>query len=204
MNSIRQRESILAEREKYDSEPANYPETDTSVTEVECSQPSMQDVMLEIAGVKQRILEIEGNISAGSKTGHNGIFETSVATQFSPLSSTRLQHGSRLDTSADSNESDGNAERFWIFFTKIKNNVSEKQMLDMVCESLCYSSKITPVVKRLVPYWKDPSTLPYVSFKIGIDPMMKTVALLPSTWPRNICFREFYDHLPVWEPSGQN
>lgn len=204
MTLIRQRNSLLAEREKFEPESAYHPSATDSAVEDLCSkQPSMQDVMDEITVMKQQISALHDNVSARIATDNERISETSVPMQHSPLSSTRLQHGSRLYSSANLSLSRDTGERFWMFFTRIKSNVTEEQMLNMVCESLQYSSSITPVVKKLVPPWKDASLMPYISFKIGIDPMMKTAALLPSTWPKNISFREFYNHLHVWEPTGR-
>lgn len=198
---------MLAERERF--EPAvpacynRYNQVTESDIEVENSKQTIQDLMHEIAAVKQQISDIHGSMSAGLVTGYERNPESSVLARSSPLSSTKLQQGSRLDSSANVSAVGDYADRFWIFFTRIKNTVTEKQMSDMVCQSLRYSpSSTSPVVKKLVPYWKDTSAMPYISFKVGIDPMMKTSALLPSTWPKNIHFREFYNDLHVWEPSG--
>lgn len=168
----------------------------------ERSKSTIDDVMHELSMVKQQISQIRENISAGPIADHERTLESSVATQASPLSSTRLQFGSRLDSNANSCSDAAGAQRFWLFFTRVKNTVTEDQMLDMVRKSLHHTSNIAPVVKKLTPYWMDASTMPYISFKICIDPSLKTTAMLPSTWPKNICFREFYNR--VWEPNGDS
>lgn len=86
-------------------------------------------------------------------------------------------------------------DRFWIFMTRVKNNVTEQQIMKLVADSLGTEDA---VVKKLVPPWKDTSSMPYVSFKVGVNERFKRIALLPATWPTGLCFREFRDY--IWEP----
>lgn len=66
----------------------------------------------------------------------------------------------------------------------------------MVAESLGIDDGI--LVKKLVPYWKDVSLLPFISFKVGIDPIFR--AMCSSTWPTRINFREFREQCNTWQP----
>lgn len=86
-------------------------------------------------------------------------------------------------------------DRFWLFFTRVKNRVTEQQISKLVTDSLGTEDV---VVRKLVPAWKDPLLLPYVSFKVGINVRLKQIALSSSTWPTGLCYREFRDY--VWEP----
>ena len=82
-------------------------------------------------------------------------------------------------------------EKFWLFFTHLKNTVSESQMHGLVSTSIGSSDII---VKKLVADWKDITRLPYVSFEIGIDADYKDMVMLPSTWPAGVHFREFHNN----------
>ena len=86
-------------------------------------------------------------------------------------------------------------DRFWLFFTKIKNSVTEQQILKLIHDSLGTDDA---VIKKLVPVWKDTFSMPYISFKVGINVRFKDTALLSSTWPTGLRFREFHD--TIWEP----
>ncbi|XP_055622381.1 uncharacterized protein LOC129765949 [Toxorhynchites rutilus septentrionalis] len=48
-------------------------------------------------------------------------------------------------------------------------------------------------VFKLIAKDKDISTLSFVSFKVGLDPSLKTKALDSETWPEGVLFREFED-----------
>ena len=85
--------------------------------------------------------------------------------------------------------------RFWLFLTRIKNCVHERDILKLVTDSLGTDDVI---VKKLVSAWKDPLSMPFISFKIGINVRLKGKALLQSTWPSGLHYREFHDN--YWEP----
>lgn len=53
------------------------------------------------------------------------------------------------------------------------------------------SAEVEPKVVKLVPKDKDPATLNFVTFKVGMKLSLKTSALSKETWPENIYFREF-------------
>lgn len=103
------------------------------------------------------------------------------------------QHSGRLSSAAVEQRAPN--DRFWLFFTRVKNYVTERQILEFVTDSLGTDDAF---VKKLVPAWKDTLSMPYVSFKVGVDVRLKETALLPSTWPAGLRFREFRED--VWEP----
>lgn len=86
-------------------------------------------------------------------------------------------------------------ERFWLFLTRIKNSVNEREVFKLVANALGTDDVL---VKKLVPAWKDSFSMPFISFKVGINVRLKRNALLPSTWPRGLHFREFRNN--YWEP----
>lgn len=104
--------------------------------------------------------------------------------------------GSNCSTT-DASISSVSQGKFWLFFTRLRNTVNERQMFRMVSTSI---GSENVAVKKLVADWKDVSTLPYISFKVGVDVEFKSVAMLPSTWPVGVCYREFYNTYDVWEP----
>lgn len=97
------------------------------------------------------------------------------------------------------NDSTHRSGKFWLYFNRIKNDVTENEMYSMVAESLGNTDAI--IVKKLVSSWTDVSRLPYVSFKVGVDDSLRERALCSSTWPRGICFREFKEQCYTWEPQ---
>lgn len=86
-------------------------------------------------------------------------------------------------------------DRFWLFLTGIKNCVHERDILELATDALGTDDVF---VKKLVPAWKDSLSMPFISFKIGINVRLKGKALLPSTWPSGLRFREFRNN--YWEP----
>lgn len=63
-----------------------------------------------------------------------------------------------------------------------------------------------PTVVKLVPKGKTIEYLSFVSFKIGLDPSLKSKALDPETWPEGLLFREFEDYgsSKFWFPLKTN
>lgn len=83
-------------------------------------------------------------------------------------------------------------KKFWIYLSRIHPDVSVENVHDMVKE--CLQCSEPPEVVRLVKKDVDVKSLRYISFKVGIDPKLKTTALTPCTWPAGIFFREFEDY----------
>lgn len=79
----------------------------------------------------------------------------------------------------------------WIYLSAFHPNTSEGQIASLVSE--CLELLNIPKVVKLVPKGKDPNSLQFVSFKVGVASQLKEKALACDTWPENIRFREFED-----------
>ncbi|XP_055614893.1 uncharacterized protein LOC129761203 [Toxorhynchites rutilus septentrionalis] len=82
--------------------------------------------------------------------------------------------------------------KFWIYLSRIRPDVSIQDVQKMVRANLELSHD--PEVVKLVAKGVDTSNMTYISFKVGLDPTLRTTALDPSTWPEGIMFREFEEH----------
>ncbi|XP_021709635.1 uncharacterized protein LOC110679416 [Aedes aegypti] len=98
-------------------------------------------------------------------------------------------------------ESIGGVDNFDLLLTNINATVSEEDVQRMVCRCLGARDNECNNVKKLVPRWVDCSTLDFVSFKIVLDRKWKPAAMMSSTWPKNIKFREFKRRLCTWKPD---
>nr|XP_029720678.1 uncharacterized protein LOC115262427 [Aedes albopictus] len=155
----------------------------------------------EIAKLKEEIASLHYSLHSitprveANKTedpnAHRPLAESSLLCLSDNQQST--QHSGRLSSAAVEQRAPN--DRFWLYFTRVKNYVTERQILEFVTDSLGTDDA---VVKKLVPAWKDTLSMPYVSFKVGVDVRLKETALLPSTWPAGLRFREFRED--VWEP----
>ena len=83
-------------------------------------------------------------------------------------------------------------QKFWLYLSRIRPDVSVDAVTSMVKANLEITTEPTAV--KLVPRGIDTSTMNFVSFKIGIDPAVKSKALESSTWPEGLLFREFEDY----------
>ncbi|XP_055633751.1 uncharacterized protein LOC129774078 [Toxorhynchites rutilus septentrionalis] len=95
------------------------------------------------------------------------------------VNNTLLRSGSRAD------------DKFWVYLSKISPDVKEADVQQLVKERL---STDDVIAKPLVPKGRPLSTLTFVSFKIGVSQDLKAKAMDPSTWPREIEFREFLEY----------
>lgn len=84
------------------------------------------------------------------------------------------------------------ADKFWLYLSRIRPNVSNEQILAMVRANI--EMDTDPEVVKLVAKGVDTSNMTFISFKVGLDPALKAVALDPSTWPEGIMFREFEEY----------
>lgn len=84
------------------------------------------------------------------------------------------------------------SKKFWLYLSRIQPDVSDEAVLNMVKSNMNLTEN--PDVIRLVPKGKDVSSLTFISFKIGLDPTMQSLALDPTTWPEGIMFRRFEDY----------
>lgn len=79
---------------------------------------------------------------------------------------------------------------FWLYLSAFEPSTSDSEIVAFVKECMS-STEVDPKVVRLVAKNKDPSTLSFVTFKVGVPKTLKDVALSSETWPDNIYFREF-------------
>lgn len=92
-------------------------------------------------------------------------------------------------------------QKFWLYLSRISCDVTVEQVRALVSRRL--GTDDVNVV-RLVGKGRDVSTLSFISFKIGLNTDVKAKALLPSTWPKGIQYREFIDHranVNFWKPQ---
>lgn len=91
--------------------------------------------------------------------------------------------------------------KFWLYVSRIARDVSADQ-LSAYAKKRLGTDDIQVV--RLVARNRDINTLTFISFKIGMNMDLKTKALLTSTWPRGVVFREFSDNRSggnFWRPE---
>ena len=80
-------------------------------------------------------------------------------------------------------------EKFWLYLSGLNPAITDSDVQKVVSKCLCTSNDADVV--RLVAKGKELSTMTFVSYKIGLDPQLKELALDPQCWPVGIRFREF-------------
>ena len=80
---------------------------------------------------------------------------------------------------------------FWLYLSGFHPLVTDDDVKTIV--SRCLDSADVLNVTRLVPKGMDVSKMTFVSFKIGLDPALKPLALNAENWPAGLMFREFVD-----------
>lgn len=163
---------------------------------------TVSQLQSEFATMKQCFAELKQSFNGGQNTNDNTVDVPSTSTpqgnscrgrSFSLHSNdtAHLQRGSNAEISTGS-------RKFWLFFTKVAKHVSTDAIGEMVKHSLETNDK--PEVMRLVPRWSNLENLRYVSFKVGIDWKHRGKAIMESTWPTGLLFREFEHRESCWEP----
>lgn len=84
------------------------------------------------------------------------------------------------------------ASKFWLYLSRIKPDVSNEAICAMVKANM--GLETDPEVVKLVAKGTDTSNMTFISFKVGLDPTLKSTALDPTTWPEGILFRQFDDY----------
>lgn len=102
----------------------------------------------------------------------------------------KILRGTNPSTTATVGAADIPANKFWLYLTKISPEVTEEDIHNLARSNLQCEDVIA---KALVPKGRPPSTLTFVSFKLGIPQDLKSKAMDPSTWPPQIQFREFIE-----------
>lgn len=82
--------------------------------------------------------------------------------------------------------------KFWLYLSGLHPQVTVADVQKIA--SRCLNVTTPADVVRLVPKDVDIAKLTFVSFKVGLDPSSKELALDASTWPDGILFREFVDY----------
>ena len=83
--------------------------------------------------------------------------------------------------------------RWWLYLSGFLPTISDTDVNKVVHRCLNLDDHDTIDVARLIPKGTDVSKLTFISFKIGLDPQLKQLALLASSWPTGLLFREFID-----------
>lgn len=82
----------------------------------------------------------------------------------------------------------------WIYLSAFDPSTSDDDIATLTINCMNLESEVKPKVVRLVPKDKDPATLSFVTFKVGVNKDLKDVALAKETWPENVYFREFENY----------
>lgn len=85
-------------------------------------------------------------------------------------------------------------ELLWIYLSAFDPSTSDDEIAALTINSMNLGPEVKPKVIRLVPKDKDPATLSFVTFKVGVSKDLKNVALAKETWPENVYFREFENY----------
>lgn len=81
--------------------------------------------------------------------------------------------------------------KFWLYLSGFQPLISPEDVQKIVARCLDLSTPCDVI--RLVPKGKDISSMSFVSFTIGLDPLLQNRALQASTWLEGLVFREFVD-----------
>lgn len=169
-------------------------------TEVSATKPNeISRIDDEIAALKKQIIAINQSLSNSAATSpHTGPSQTSTSVNQTIVeSSHRRLPETQLGTNTtgcsntiDIVEQTSANDRFWLFLSRVKNRVVERQISQLVSDALGTTDVI---VKKLVPQWKDPCSMLFISFKVSVHVSFKETALFPYTWPSGMHFRKFRD-----------
>lgn len=111
-------------------------------------------------------------------------------------------HNPEVSTAALQPTSD-HPPSFWLYLSNIQPDVADDKVRDMVHQ--CLETSELKLVK-LIPKNRDPRTLTFVSYKVGVPADLKEKAMSSNTWPIGVRFREFEDHgrqrQVFWSPTS--
>ncbi|XP_029713426.1 uncharacterized protein LOC115260661 [Aedes albopictus] len=139
-------------------------------------------------------------------TSHENNHSDTRICHSTPNSSRQKEEGTSeisnaFDTASRLPDSICDDENFDLLLTNIDGSVSEEDVHLMVSRCLGTFENERINVRKLVPRWVDCSALDYVSFKIVLNRKWKSAAMMSSTWPKNIRFREFKKLRCPWKPD---
>ena len=172
------------------SKPSPVLETNDWATKEE-----VHSLKLEVQRMSEALSTLAPNsttcIRTSNDSSSNRLAAHSAPVLTPPLTSTQID---------DQSPDDRNNSHLQLFISNIANDVTEDEIKMMVCETIGAEDVLT--VKRLVSPWKQLSTYDYVSFKVVVDAVYRSSALIASKWPSGVRCREFKDQSsPVWRPS---
>lgn len=81
-------------------------------------------------------------------------------------------------------------DKFWLYLSGFDPHATAQQIESLVKGNLNITDGVVDVAK-LVPKGRTLDELTFVSFKVGLDPQLKEVALTGSSWQKGIVFRQF-------------
>lgn len=126
-----------------------------------------------------------------------------------PVSSFMLANGpnacstSVADTEAGLRQQSTMDGNFCLLLSNMDVSVAESDVHLLVTRSLgiCPNDPERIDVIKLVSNWRSRRNMDFVSFKVVLDYRWRSKALSPSTWPKNVVFREFINRQNVtWKP----
>lgn len=82
-------------------------------------------------------------------------------------------------------------ELFWVYLSAFDPTTTDSEIVEFVKNCMELAPDAEPKAVRLVAKDKDPTTLSFVTFKVGVTKTLKDKALSRETWPENVYFREF-------------
>ncbi|XP_050093838.1 uncharacterized protein LOC126576573 [Anopheles aquasalis] len=88
--------------------------------------------------------------------------------------------------------------KLWLFFSRLTRDTTDEQVADMVHHCLGVNDVL---VRRLLARDRDVTSVPFLSFKVGVPLALRERALDPATWPHGVSFREFVDRPRLVNPA---
>lgn len=133
-------------------------------------------------------------VSDGQPAPENPVVRPPLTTRVRYTPNTAAQYGSKemSQNIVTSQKRLNGKDKFWLYLSRIRPDTTDNVISAIAKE--CLETTMDPEVVRLVPKGVDTSGLSFISFKVGLDPVLKNVALDPSTWPDGILFREFEEY----------
>lgn len=164
---------------------------------------TVSQLQSEVSTLKQSFAELK-TMSSGSQTPNRNHF--TMPSTSTPESSTNHQRISSVNMNESTQllmgskaEPSTRRRKYWMFFTRVAKHVTVDAMSKMITESL--QATDPPDVIKLMPRWSNYEDLRYISFKVGVDWKHKERAVMESTWPTGLLFREFVHRgAGYWEP----
>lgn len=160
----------------------------------------VQELQAEISSIKESFDKLQRTFNSGCQwISDNTVLPSTSTPQGNINRNNSFNDTSQLMVGSNAERVSTSPRTFWIFFTRVAKHVSSDTMRQMVSNSLQLEDQ--PQIVRLVPHWINNESLRYVSYKIGVNWKYREKALLASTWPVGLQFRQFVHHeFNYWEP----